>query len=112
MKDTISWEDFEKIEIRTGSIISAEAFPEAKKPAYKLTIDFGEFGIKRSSAQITSLYSCDDLKGQSILAVINFKPKQVGPFISECLVLGVYLANNDIVLIKPERPLPNGLLLG
>jgi tRNA-binding protein len=113
MVHQISWADFEKIDIRTGTIIKAENFPEAKKPAYKLTIDFGEeIGIKKSSAQITKHYSLSDLQGLQIIAVVNFPPKQIATFISECLVLGVYDENNHVVLLQPKQKLSNGLKIG
>lgn len=109
----ISWTDFEKIEIRTGTIIKAEPFPEAKKAAYKLTIDFGkEIGLKKSSAQITKNYALSDLEGRQIVAVINFPPKQIATFISECLVLGVYDESNSVVLLQPQQKLSNGLKIG
>jgi tRNA-binding protein len=109
----ISWSDFEKIDIRTGTIIKAEEFPEARKPAYKLTIDFGtELGVKRSSAQITQHYSLADLEGCQIIAVVNFPPKQIATFISECLVLGVYDENKEVVLLHPGKKLLNGLKIG
>ena len=109
----ISWNDFEKIEIRTGTIIKAEEFPQARKPAYKLTIDFGaELGLKRSSAQVTQHYKPEDLEGRQVIAVVNFPPKQIATFISECLVLGVYDENNDVVLLQPDKKLPNGLKIG
>ena len=109
----ISWADFEKIDIRTGTIIKAEPFPETRKPAYKLTIDFGsEIGIKKSSAQITQHYSPADLEGRQIIAVVNFPPKQIATFISECLVLGVYDENKEVVLLQPQQQLSNGLKIG
>ena len=105
----LTWNDFEKVELRIGTIIEVKEFPEAKKPAYKLTIDFGdEIGIKKSSAQITKHYSKEELVGKQIVAVINFPPKQVGPFLSECLVTGFADENGDIVLTQPERKVPNG----
>ncbi len=107
--NTISWEDFEKVEIRTGTIIKAEPFPKARKPAYQLTIDFGELGIKRSSAQITALYQPEDLIGKQIVAVVNFPPKQIANFISECLVLGSVAADGTVTLLQTERPVENGL---
>jgi tRNA-binding protein len=109
----ISWNDFEKIDIRTGTIIKAESFPEARKPAYKLTIDFGkDIGIKHSSAQLTNKYSVDDLQGRQIIAVINFPPKQIASFMSECLMLGVYDENNEVVLLQPDGVVSNGLKIG
>ena len=109
----ISWNDFEKIDIRTGTIIKAEEFPEARKPAYKLTIDFGpDIGFKRSSAQITQHYSLTDLEGCRIIAVVNFPPKQIANFFSECLVLGVYNDNNEVVLLQPSLEVSNGNKIG
>jgi tRNA-binding protein len=104
----ITWDDFEKVEIRTGTILNAEAFPKARKPAYKLTIDFGQAGIKRSSAQLTDLYSIEDLVGKQIVAVLNFAPKQIGPFISDCLVLGSIAENGEVVILQTERKVENG----
>jgi tRNA-binding protein len=104
----ISWNDFEKIEMRVGTIISVEEFPKARKPAYKLKIDFGELGIKQSSAQITDLYSKEDLIGRQIIAVVNFPPKQIADFFSECLVLGVVNNNDPVILLQPERLSKNG----
>ena len=105
----IAYSDFDKVEIRTGTIVKVEDFPEAIKPAYKVTIDFGDRGIKRSSAQITKLYSKEDLKGKQIIAVINFHPKQIGPFISECLILGAVGDDGNVTLLQPEKPVDNGL---
>lgn len=108
----ITWEDFEKIEMRTGTITAVADFPNAKKPAYQLTIDFGETGIKKSSAQITSLYTRDALIGKQVVAVVNFPPKQIGNFFSECLVLGVYNQQNEVVLLQPSLPVTNGCRIG
>ena len=108
----ITWEDFEKLDIRTGTIVEALPFEKAKKPAYKLKIDFGTAGTKKSSAQITSLYNCDELMGKQIIAVINFPPKQIADFISECLVLGVYNENNEVILLQPQRLTSNGNKIG
>lgn len=109
----ITWDDFEKIDIRTGTIITAEDFPKARKPAYKLLIDFGEtIGRKRSSAQITTHYRKEDLINRQVIAVVNFPPKQIADFISECLVLGVYDENNDVILLHPDRPASNGQKIG
>lgn len=105
----INWNDFEKVEIRTGTILKVEDFPEAHKPAWRLTIDFGELGIKKSSAQITSLYKKEDLTGKQIVAVVNFLPKQIGPFVSECLVLGAVAENGEVTLLLTERNVKNGL---
>ena len=112
MKAEISWQDFEKIDIRTGTVISVEDFPKAKNPSYQLTIDFGELGIKRSSAQITALYQKENLIGTQVLAVVNFPKKQIANFFSECLVLGVYCENNNVTLISPTIPVKNGSALG
>ena len=112
IKSEITWQDFEKLDIRTGTILSALDFPEAKKPAYQLTIDFGAFGIKKTSAQITSLYKKEDLVGIQILAIVNFPKKQIANFMSECLILGIYGQNDEVTLIKPERKIANGSQLG
>lgn len=108
--NTITYQDFENVDIRVGTILSVEEFPEARKPAYKLTVDFGkEIGIKKSSAQITLHYPDKNvLVGKQILAVINFPPKQIGPFRSEVLVLGLSDEKNAIVLIGPDKTVPNG----
>ena len=108
----ISWADFEKLDIRIGTIIAVNTFEKAKKPAYKLKIDFGKEGIKNSSAQITSLYNMDELVGKQIIAVINFPPKQIADFSSECLVLGVYNENMEVTLLQPERNVSNGSKIG
>jgi tRNA-binding protein len=109
----ISWADFEKLDIRSGTIIEINDFPKARKPAYKLKIDFGEdIGIKNSSAQITAHYQKEELLHRQVVAVINFPPKQIADFISECLVLGVYDENNDVVLLQPGHPVKNGLKIG
>ena len=104
----ITWHDFENVEMRVGTVIGVDDFPEAKNPSYKLKIDFGKFGIKESSAQITKLYDKDDLVGKQVIAVTNFPPKQIANFISECLVLGVVLDDNEVVLLQPERKVPDG----
>lgn len=109
---TISWQDFEKIDMRVGTIINVDDFPEANKPAYQLAIDFGPLGIKKSSAQITSLYRKDELINQQIIAVVNFPPKQIGKYMSECLVMGVYGNDKDVILLNPERKVENGLKIG
>ena len=106
---TLAFEDFEKIEVRAGTIIAAEPFPEARKPAFKLTIDFGpDVGMKRSSAQITALYDCEDLVGRQVIAVTNFAPRQIGPFMSEVLVLGLSDDHGRITLLAPDHPVPDG----
>lgn len=109
----ITWPDFEKIDIRVGTVIEAKEFPRAKKPAYQLVVDFGEsLGIKASSAQITKHYAVESLKGQQVVAVVNFPPKNIAGFISECLVLGVYDEANDVILLSPKSPVSNGLKIG
>ncbi|QEC69934.1 tRNA-binding protein [Panacibacter ginsenosidivorans] len=108
----ITWEDFEKIDIRTGTIIEVTDFPKARKPAYQLSIDFGPLGIKRSSAQITHHYSKEALLNKQIVAVVNFPPKQIATFFSECLVLGVYDENNNVVLLQPNKEVGNGQKIG
>ena len=109
----INWEDFEKVEMRIGTIVNVEEFPEARRPAYKVVIDFGEeIGTRKSSAQITHHYSVDELIGKQIIAVVNFPPKQIGPFISECLVMGAYDTDGQVILLQPERSSPNGARIG
>ncbi|WP_445748995.1 tRNA-binding protein [Polaribacter sp.] len=108
MKPIISFEDFEKVDIRIGTIIEVNDFPKAKKPAYQLTIDFGELGIKKSSAQITQLYSKESVLNKQVTAIINFKPRQIANFISEVLVLGVYNESNNVVLLKASSSIKNG----
>ncbi|MFC3810015.1 tRNA-binding protein [Lacihabitans lacunae] len=109
----INWEDFEKIDMRVGTIQKAEVFEKARKPAYKLWIDFGnEIGVKKTSAQITNLYSPEELINKQIIAVVNFPPKQIADFMSECLVMGVYNKNGDVILINPNLPTENGNKIG
>jgi tRNA-binding protein len=110
--EQISWNDFEKVELRVGTIVEVGDFPEAKKPAYKLTADFGEFGIKKSSAQITHLYSKEELVGKKIVGVINFPKKQIGPFESEFLTTGFYREDGFVVLAVPDKDVQNGAKLG
>jgi len=105
----IEWSDFEKIELRVGTVKSVDNFPEARKPAYKLTIDFGsDIGIRKSSAQITDLYTAESLVGSQVVAVVNFPKKQIGPFMSECLVTGFAREDGAIVLVSPTESVPNG----
>ncbi len=105
----ISWNDFEKVELRVGTIIEVNEFPEARKPAYKLVVDFGDdIGIKKSSAQITAHYTKDELLNTQVIAVVNFPPKQIGPFMSECLVTGFADDNGDVILTRPDKQVPNG----
>ncbi len=107
----ITWNDFEKVELRVGTILTVEDYPGAKKPAYKLLIDFGEFGTKKSSAQITKLYTKKDLVGKQVICVTNFPPKQIGSFISEVLTTGFVRDNGEVILAIPERKVKNGLNL-
>ncbi|MFY0687046.1 MAG: tRNA-binding protein [Cyclobacteriaceae bacterium] len=108
----IQWADFEKIEMRVGTVISAEVFKEARNPAYKLLVDFGEFGELQSSAQITQLYQPDDLIDKQVIAVINFPPKQIANMMSECLVMGTLNEDDSITLLQPERKVKNGTRIG
>lgn len=109
----LTWEEFEKVEMRVGTIIEVNDFPEARKPAYQLIIDFGtEIGIRKSSAQITKRYAKEELVNRQIVAVVNFPKKQIGKFMSECLVLGSVGADNDIVLLAPDFKVENGLRIG
>jgi tRNA-binding protein len=109
----ITWQQFDQIELRTGTIIEVEDFPEARVPAYKVKVDFGsEIGIKKSSAQITDLYTKEDLLERQIIGVVNFPAKQIGPFRSECLICGFYQEDRSVVLAVPERQVKNGSKLG
>lgn len=109
----ISWDEFEQVELRVGTVTAVEEFPEARRPAWKLWIDFGEeIGERKSSAQITDLYDAESLLGRQVVAVVNFPRKQIGPFMSECLVTGFYQPDGAVVLAVPERPVQNGAKLG
>ena len=106
---TITWQDFEKVDIRIGTIVEVEDFPKARNPAFILHVDFGiEIGLKKSSSQIKDLYTKDQLQGKQVMAVVNFEPKQVGPIMSECLVLGFYRQDNSVVLATNDLPINNG----
>ena len=104
----IAYEDFARVDVRVGRITRAEPFPEARRPAYRLWIDFGELGVKKSSAQLTARYSTQDLLGRLVVAVTNFEPKQIGPFMSEVLVLGVPDESGNVILLQPDRDVPLG----
>jgi tRNA-binding protein len=108
----ISWADFARVDMRVGVITDAQPFPEAKKPALKLSIDFGPLGVKRSSAQITDRYAPDDLLGRRVVAVVNFPPKQIGPFVSEVLVLGAYDEHGAVILLRPDFDVTPGSKIG
>lgn len=108
----ISWNDFEKIEMRVGTIVEVNHFEKARNPSYQLKIDFGALGIKNSAAQITALYSIEELIGRQVIAVVNFPPKQIANFISECLVLGVYNKNKEVILLQPSLAVENGDKIG
>lgn len=109
----ITWPEFKAVEIRVGTILSVEEFPEARKPAYKINVDFGpDIGVRKSSAQITELYGPRELVGKQVIGVVNFPPKQIGPMRSECLITGFYRDDGNVVLAVPERDVPNGAKLG
>ncbi|MCF6192971.1 MAG: tRNA-binding protein [Kangiellaceae bacterium] len=111
--DNISWQDFQKVELRAGTIIKTEEFPKARNPSYILHVDFGEqLGVKKSSAQITDNYTKEELVGKQVLAVVNFPAKQIGPIMSECLVTGFYKEDGSVILAVPDQPLINGAKLG
>ncbi|SFF37944.1 tRNA-binding protein [Flavobacterium xueshanense] len=111
--DNLSWNEFERVEMRVGTILEVNNFPEARKPAYQLTIDFGsEIGIRKTSAQITKRYQKEDLLNRQIVAVVNFPKKQIGKFMSECLVLGAIGAEGDVILLAPDFKIENGLRIG
>jgi tRNA-binding protein len=113
VKENISWADFEQVELRVGTIVAVDDFPEAKKPAWKVTVDFGpEIGTRRSSARITDLYSREELLRRQVVGVVNFPPKRIGPFVSECLITGFYREDGTVALAVPEREVPNGAKLG
>ncbi len=110
--DQITWKDFERVDFRAGTILSAEAFPEARVPAYKLLVDFGpDIGLRKSSAQITDLYGSDELIGKQVVAVVNFPPRQIGPFMSECLVTGFHRDDGKVALTCIDSEVPNGAKL-
>lgn len=110
---TISWQDFEQVELRVGTILSVDEFPEARQPAYIVTADFGpDIGVKKSSAQITHLYDKDELVSRQVVGVVNFPAKQIGPMMSECLITGFYREDGAVVLAIPDRQVPNGAKLG
>ena len=108
MKEETSFEDFIKVDIRIGTITEVKEFPKAKKPAYQILIDFGTIGIKKSSAQITELYTKEKLLGKQVMAIINFNPRQIANFMSECLILGVYNKDGHVVLLQTSQPIKNG----
>ena len=108
----IDWSDFQKVEVRVGTIVDVEDFPEARKPAYKLKVDFGQnIGVKKSSAQVTDVYTKEELLGKQVMAVVNFPPKQIGPILSECLVTGFYRDDGAVVLAVPDKNVQNGVRL-
>jgi tRNA-binding protein len=108
----IQWPDFDKVDMRVGVVVDAQAFPEARRPAYKLWIDFGPLGVRRSSAQITRHYRLDELVGRRVVAVVNFPPKQIGPFVSEVLVLGAYDEAGEVILLQPDHAVGPGARIG
>jgi tRNA-binding protein len=109
---TISWADFERVDMRVGVIVDAQEFPEARRPAYKLRVDFGALGVKRAGAQVTHRYAAKDLIGRQVIAVVNFPPKQIGPFVSEVLVMGAYTEAGEVVLLRPDFEVAPGARIG
>ena len=109
---SLSWTEFEKVDMRVGIVVDAQPFPEARRPAYKLWIDFGPLGVKRSSAQVTHHYATAELVGRRVIAVVNFPPKQIGPFVSEVLVLGAYDERGEVVLLRPDADVSPGAKIG
>ena len=108
----LTWKEFERVELRVGTVVAVDEFPEARRPAWKLTVDFGpETGTRRSSAQITDHYTAEDLVGKQVLGVVNFPPKQIGPFMSECLITGLVQDDGSVILAVPDKPVANGLRL-
>ena len=112
MENKISWNDFEKVDMRVGTIIEVEVFKEARVPALKVIVDFGELGTRKSSAQLTKLYSAESLLGQQVICVVNFPPKQIATYMSECLIMGAMGEDNEVTLLQPERKTKNGLRIG
>jgi len=112
MEPLLNWNEFMKVEMRVGTIVNAEPFKEARKPAYKLVVDFGTLGQRKTSAQITDLYKVEELPGKQVIAVVNFPPKQIANLMSECLVLGSVAENGHVTLLQPERPVENGSRIG
>lgn len=112
MSDHLTWDEFMNIEMRIGTVVSAEIFEKARNPAYKITIDFGELGIRKTSAQVTALYTAEELVGKQVVAVVNFPPKQIADMMSECLVLGGIGENNEVTLLQPELAVKNGTRIG
>lgn len=110
--NTLTWDEFMQVEMRVGTILSAEIFAEVGNPAYKITIDFGEFGLRKTSAQVTALYTPEELIGKQVVAVINFPPKQIANMMSECLILGGIGENKEVTLLQPERKVKNGTRIG
>ncbi len=109
---TIGWDDFARVDMRVGVVVDAQAFPEARRPAFKLWVDFGPLGIKRSAAQITHRYAPTDLIGRRVVAIVNFPPKQIGPFVSEVLVLGAYDEAGEVILLRPDFEVSPGAKIG
>jgi tRNA-binding protein len=109
---SLTWADFEKVDMRVGVVVDAQPFAEARRPAYKLWVDFGPLGVKRSSAQITERYAVADLIGRRVIAVVNFPPKRIGPFVSEVLVLGAYDERGEVILLRPDFEVATGARIG